>query len=263
MTNIHPTAIVDPQAELGNGVEVGPYAVIEGNTVIGDGTTIGPQAYIASGTRLGANCRVFKGAVLGTVPQDLKFGGEESLLEIGPHTTIREFATLNRGTREAGVTRIGAHCLLMAYVHVAHDCLIGDHVILANAVNLAGHVKIEDWVSIGGMTPVHQFVRIGCHAFVGGGYRVSKDIPPYILASGEPLQFTGLNTVGLKRRNFSSELMLMLKRVYRLIFRSGKNVSQALEAIEAEFEMTPEIRHIVEFIRNSERGIIRGRATAP
>ncbi len=254
---IHPTAIVDPDAKIGNDVRVGPYTVIEKDTEIGDGTTIGPQVFIASGTRIGPGCRIFKGAVLGTIPQDLKFQGEPSYLEIGANTTVREFATLNRGTRESGVTRIGSNCLLMAYVHVAHDCDIGNHVILANAVNLAGHVKIEDWVSIGGMTPVHQFVRIGCHAFVGGGYRVPKDIPPYILASGEPLQFSGLNSVGLRRRNFSSETMLLLKRVYRIIFRSGKNVSQALEIIENEFEMTPEIRHIINFIRSSERGIIR------
>ncbi len=258
MQELHPTAIVDRSAQLGENVRVGPYAVIEGNTVIGDGTVIGPQAYIAAGTRIGRNCRVFKGAVLGTVPQDLKYKGEDTLLEIGENTTIREFATLNRGTVESGTTRIGAHCLLMAYVHVAHDCEIGDNVILANAVNLAGHVKIEEWASVGGMTPVHQFVRIGCHAFVGGGYRVPKDIPPYILASGEPLQYSGLNSVGLRRRNFSSETLLLLKRVYKLIFRSGKNVSQALQTIEQEFQPTPEIQHIIEFIRASQRGIIRG-----
>jgi len=258
MQELHPTAIVDRSAQLGENVRVGPYAVIEGNTVIGDGTVIGPQAYIAAGTRIGRNCRVFKGAVLGTVPQDLKYKGEDTLLEIGENTTIREFATLNRGTVESGTTRIGAHCLLMAYVHVAHDCEIGDHVILANAVNLAGHVKIEEWASVGGMTPVHQFVRIGCHAFIGGGYRVPKDIPPYILASGEPLQYSGLNSVGLRRRNFSSETLLLLKRVYKLIFRSGKNVSQALQTIEQEFQPTPEIQHIIEFIRASQRGIIRG-----
>ncbi|RME01603.1 MAG: acyl-ACP--UDP-N-acetylglucosamine O-acyltransferase [Calditrichaeota bacterium] len=257
MSTIHPTAIIDPQAQIGKDVSIGAYTIVEGNTVIGEGTQIGPQVRIATGTRIGPGCRIFTGAVLGTIPQDLKFQGEETLLEIGEHTTVREFATLNRGTRATGVTRIGSHCLLMAYVHVAHDCVIEDHVILANAVNLAGHVKIEEWANVGGMTPVHQFVRIGCHAFVGGGFRAPKDIPPYVLASGIPLRYTGLNTVGLKRRNFSSETLLTLKRVYRLIFRSGKNVSQALAIIEKEFTPTPEVQHVIQFIRSSERGIIR------
>lgn len=254
---IHPTALVDPEAQLGEGVTVGPYAIIEKNTVIGANTEIGPHALIANGARLGSACRVFMGAVVGTIPQDLKFHGEESVLEVGDRTTIREYVTLNRGTEESGVTRIGSDCLLMAYAHVAHDCVIGNNVILANAVNIAGHVTVEDWASIGGMTPVHQFVHIGCHAFIGGGYRAVKDVPPYILASGEPLQFTGLNTIGLQRRDFSPETLLLLKRAYKLLYYSHLNVSQALQAIQEQLEPIPEIKHLVEFIKKSERGIIR------
>ncbi len=257
MSSIHHTAIVDAAAELAEGVTVGPYAVIEAGARVGAGTEIGPHVFIGTGTKIGQECRIFQGAILGTVPQDLKFKGEQSELHIGDRTTVREYATLNRGTGENGVTRVGSDCLLMAYVHIAHDCDIGDHVILANAVNLAGHVQIEEWVSIGGMTPVHQFARIGCHAFIGGGYRVPKDIPPYILATGEPLQYAGLNVVGLQRRGFSSETLRLLKRAYRLIYRSGKNVSQALEQIEKDLEMTDEVRHVYEFIKNSERGIMR------
>jgi UDP-N-acetylglucosamine acyltransferase len=209
---IHPTAIVDPRSELDAGVTVGPYSVIEADVQIGINCRIGPHVHIASGTRLGADCRVFTGAVLGSIPQDLKFGGEETALEIGERTTIREYATLNRGTKDRWKTTIGSDCLLMAYAHVAHDCIIGKHCILANAVNLAGHVVIEDWASVGGMVPVHQFVHIGQHSFIGGGYRVPKDVPPYILAAGEPLTFGGLNSVGLSRRGFSEPTLAALKR---------------------------------------------------
>lgn len=257
MTSIHETAIVHPGAELGVDVTIGPYAVVEENTRIGDRTSIGPRALVAQGTRIGNDCRIFNGAVVGTIPQDLKFHGEETTLVVGDRTTIREFVTLNRGTVDRGETRIGDDCLLMAYVHVAHDCQIGDRVILANAVNLAGHVQIDEWAGIGGMTPVHQFVRIGCHAFVGGGYRVVKDVPPYILASGEPLRYAGLNAVGLRRRNFSEDALAALKRAYKILYRSGKNVTQALEAISHEIKDVPEVEHLIQFIQNSERGIIR------
>jgi UDP-N-acetylglucosamine acyltransferase len=254
---IHPTAVVDPGAELADGVVVGPYTIIERDVQIGAGTEIASHVLIAAGTRLGRQCRVAHGAVLGTIPQDLKFSGERTTLEIGDETTIREFATLNRGTANRWVTQVGKGCLIMAYVHIAHDCRIGDHVVLANAVNMAGHVVVEDYASVGGLVPIHQFVRIGRHAFVGGGYRVAKDVPPYVLASGEPLAFAGLNTVGLNRRGFSRQTMLTLKRVYRLVFRSGLNVTQALERIEAEFDPIPEVQHVIDFIRASERGIIR------
>jgi len=254
---IDPRAVVSPEAELAEETVVGPFSIIEADVVIGRGTQIGSQVLIASGTRIGESCRIHHGAVVGTIPQDLKFEGEETTLEIGDRTVIREYATLNRGTRDRWRTRIGSDSLLMAYVHVAHDCLIGDHVVLANGVNMAGHVIIEDWASVGGLVPIHQFVRIGQHAFIGGGYRVPKDVPPYILAAGEPLRYAGLNAVGLKRRGFTEEKLRPLRRAYRLIYKSNLNVTQALAAIESEVEMTEEVRRVVEFIKASERGIIR------
>lgn len=255
-TTIHPTALVDPSAELDDGVEVGPFAVIEANVKIGKNCKIGPHAHIAPGARLSSEVKVHTGAVLATIPQDLKFGHEETTLEIGERTVIREYATLNRGTHEHWKTAVGSDCLIMAYAHVAHDCVIGNHCILANSVNLAGHVVLEDWVSLGGMVPVHQFVRIGQHTFIGGGYRVPKDVPPYILAMGEPLTFGGLNSVGLTRRGFSQEAMMSIKRAYKTLFKSKLNVSQALAKIRENGETTPEVRNVIEFIEKSERGII-------
>jgi len=257
LTNIHPTALVDPDAELGEDVVIGPYAVVQNDVVIGDGSQIASHVLIHAGTRIGKRCRVFKGAVLGTDPQDLKYAGEKTTLEVGDETTIREFCTLNRGSSHRLRTVVGSQSLLMAYVHIAHDCLIGDHVILANAVNMAGHVIIEDFASVGGMTPIHQFVRIGKHAFVGGGLRVPKDVPPYILAAGEPLTYAGINRVGLSRRGFSSETMLSLRRAYKLIYRSDLNTSQAVQKIKETMEITAEIAELLRFIEASERGIIK------
>ncbi|MDZ7268816.1 MAG: acyl-ACP--UDP-N-acetylglucosamine O-acyltransferase [candidate division KSB1 bacterium] len=258
MANIHPTAIVDPAAEIASDVTIGAYAIVEANVQIGPGCEIKPHVHLASGTRLGRNCRVFTGAVIGSVPQDLKFGGEETTVHIGDRTTIREFATINRGTKDHRETRVGSDCLIMSYAHVAHDCIIGNHCILANAVNLAGHVVLEDWAGIGGMVPVHQFVRIGQHSFIGGGYRVSKDVPPYILAVNEPLIYAGLNAVGLRRRGFTEEQLLALKRAYKILFKSGLNVSQALARLRAAGELTPEVKAVIEFVEKSERGIIGG-----
>ncbi len=257
MTNIHPTAIVDPDAQLGEDVTVGPYSIIQNDVIIGDGCQIASHVLIHAGTRMGKRCRVFNGAVLGTDPQDLKYAGEKTTLEIGDNTTIREFCTLNRGSAHRMKTVVGSNTLLMAYVHIAHDCIIGNHVILANAVNMAGHVTIEDYASVGGMTPIHQFVRIGKHAFVGGGLRVPKDVPPYILAADEPLTYEGINRVGLSRRGFSPETMMKLRQAYKLLYRSGLNVSQALSQIEATVELIPEVQDIIQFIRTSERGIIK------
>ena len=257
MIKIDEKAVVSPKAELGDNVRIGPFAVVEENVQIGENSVIAPGAHIAPGTRIGKNVRVFTGAVLGTVPQDLKFGGEETTLEIGDDTTIREYATMNRGTHESWVTRVGKNCLIMAYTHVAHDCHIGDHVILANAVNLAGHVTIEDWAALGGMVPVHQFVRIGAHAFVGGGYRVVKDVPPFVLVMGEPLQYGGINLVGLRRRGFSHEQLAAIKKAYRILYQSRLNVSQALNQIKVEMELTDDILKIIDFIEKSERGIVR------
>jgi UDP-N-acetylglucosamine acyltransferase len=253
---IHPTAIVDPKAEIDAGVTIGSYGVIESNVRLGKNCWLGPHVHVASGARIGAGCRIFTGAVLGTIPQDLKFEGEETTLEIGERTTIREFATLNRGTKDHWKTIVGSDCLLMAYSHVAHDCIIGDHCILANAVNLAGHVVVEDWASIGGMVPVHQFARIGQHCFVGGGLRVAKDVPPYILAMGEPLTFGGLNSVGLSRRGFPEATLTVLKRAYKLLYKSKLNVSQAVQRIREECALTPEVQNVLAFIEKSERGII-------
>jgi len=257
LPEIHPTAVVSPKAELGEGVSVGPFAIVEEGTRIGDGTTIGPHALIAKGTTLGRDCQVHYSAVVGTIPQDMKFSGEETALEVGDRTIIREFATLNRGTTDRWRTVVGSDCLIMAYAHVAHDCMLGNHVIMANCASLAGHVVIEDYAILGGLVAVHQWVRIGQHSFIGGGYRVPKDVPPFVRAAGEPLRPAGLNSVGLRRRGFSPETMRVLKKAYRILFRSGLNTTQAIERIGEEVELIPEIRTLVEFIESSERGIIK------
>jgi len=257
LINIHPTAIVDPKAEIGAEVTIGPYTVVQKDVVIGDGCQIGSHVLVHAGTRMGQNCRVSTGAVLATDPQDLKYAGEKTTLWIGDNTTVREFCTLNRGSSHRLKTVVGSQTLLMAYVHIAHDCIIGNNVILANAVNMAGHVTIEDFASVGGMTPIHQFVRIGKHSFIGGGLRVPKDVPPYILAASEPLTYEGINKVGLSRRGFSGEVMLQMRRAYKLIYRSKLNVSQAIDQIENTIELIPEIQYIIDFIKASERGIIK------
>ncbi|MHB2148853.1 acyl-ACP--UDP-N-acetylglucosamine O-acyltransferase [Calditrichota bacterium LG25] len=257
MVEIHPTAIVDPRAQLGVDVKIAPYAVVEKDVVIGDGTQIGPHAVIANGARLGKNCRVFTGAVISTEPQDLKFADEKTFVEIGDNTTIREFATVNRATSHSYYTRVGSNCLLMAYSHIAHDCQIGNFCTIANSVNMAGHVIIGDFVGIGGLTAIHQFVHIGDHAFIGGGLRVSQDIPPFILAAGEPIRFAGLNAVGLRRRGFSREQLDLMKKAYHIVYRENLRLKDAIERIEQSLELTAEVKKIVEFLKNSERGIIR------
>lgn len=252
---IHPTAIVDPGTELADGVKVGAYAIVGPNVEVGANTVIGSHAFIERDARIGRDCVIAKGAVLATDPQDLKYEGEETLLIVGDGTTIREYATLNRGTRATGSTRVGEGCLLMAYSHIAHDCRIGDHVIIANAVQMGGHVVIEDWATVGGLTAIHQFVRIGRHAFVGGGSRVPKDIAPYTRAAGNPCRTYGLNTVGLERRGFSSDVRERLKDAYRTIYSSGMNVSQALADLQADGVECEEVGHLLAFIEASERGI--------
>ncbi len=252
---IHATALVDPGAELGRGVVVGPYAIVGPGVTVGAGTEIGPHVLIERDTRVGKDCVLSKGAVLGTDPQDLKYAGERSTLAVGDRTVIREYATLNRGTAASGRTTVGSDCLLMAYTHVAHDCEIGNHVILANAVNLAGHVAIEDWVIVGGLTAFHQFVRVGAHAFVGGMSRITQDVLPYVRVAGNPPKLYGLNSVGLDRRGFSLEVRGALKATYRILFQSDMNVSQGLAHAEAEVEQLPEVRHLLTFIRSSQRGI--------
>jgi UDP-N-acetylglucosamine acyltransferase len=255
LTGVHPTAIVDDGAEIGTDVSIGPYCVLGPNVTIGDGARLGPHVVIERDTSIGEACRLHAGSVVGGDPQDLKYGGEATRLEVGARTVIRECATLNRGTGEGGVTRVGSDCLLMAYSHVAHDCVIGDHVVLSNAVEMAGHVRIEDWVVVGGLTAIHQFTRIGQHAFVGGATAVRKDIPPFVKASGDPASLYGLNSVGLQRRGFSLEVRSSLRRVYRLLFQSDLNVSHALAAAREQVESSPEVMHFLDFIEKSERGI--------
>lgn len=257
-TRVHPTALIDPGAELGSGVEVGPYSVIGPGVKIGSGTTLAAHVLVERDTTVGEECRIYKGAVLGTDPQDLKFKGEHTVLEVGDRTVIREYATLNRGTSASGRTAVGSDCLLMAYVHVAHDCELGNHVILANSVNMAGHVVIEDWATVGGITPIHQFVRIGAHAFVGGGSRIPQDIPPYCRAAGNPPKLYGLNSVGLERRGFSSDVRKKLKQAYRAVFQSGLNVSHGVSRAEESVEQIPEVRHFLQFIADSDRGVTIG-----
>jgi len=253
---VHPTAIVHKDAELGEGVIVGPYSIIEKNTVIGKGTNIGSHVLIAYGSRLGEDCNIHKGAVLASVPQDLKFKGEESVLEVGNGTSVREFATLNRGTSASGKTVIGKNTLIMAYAHVAHDCVIGDNVIISNSVNMGGHVEIEDNVTVGGMVPIHQFVKIGTFAFIGGGYRVPKDVPPYVLAAGEPLVYRTLNVIGLKRNGFSRDAISKLSKGYSIIYDKKTSLEEGLSQLKSNGELTPELQKTVNFFERSSRGII-------
>ncbi len=256
-TKIHSTAIVHPQAEIGEGVNIGPYAVIADKVRIGAHSSIGAHAVIEPGTQLGQNCRIYPHTVIGGVPQSLKFKGEDSLLKIGDYTIVREFATINRATADSGETVIGKHCYIMSYAHVAHDCRLGDHVIMANAATLAGHITIEDHAILGGLTPVHQFVRIGAYSMVGGASGVGKDILPYTMASGVPAKIYGLNLVGLKRHGFSSETIKKLEQAYKLIFHSKLNTSQAVAAIKEKISPCPEIEHWLEFIKTSQRGIYK------
>jgi UDP-N-acetylglucosamine acyltransferase len=253
---VHPTAIIDPDTELGADVFVGPYAVIGPRVHIGEGCNIGPHAVIEQNTRLGARCSVGPGTVLGAAPQDRKYGGEETLLEVGDETVIREFSTLHRGTPATGVTRVGSRCFIMTYVHVAHDCVIEDDVTLANAVQLAGHVHIEPHATVSGLCPVHQFVRIGTHAYIGGGSRVPQDVPPYTRAAGTPLKLYGINTIGLTRAGFSQEVRGALKHAYRLLFNSDLTTAEAAERLRRDPDLIGEVAHLVEFVASTERGVL-------
>jgi UDP-N-acetylglucosamine acyltransferase len=256
-TEIHPTAVIHSWARIGEGVRVGPYTVIGENVEIGDGCDIGSNVLIEGATKIGANNRFFHGASVGSPPQDLKYEGERSHLTIGDDNVFREFVTVNLATGEGESTVIGSRCLLMAYVHVAHNCVIGNEVVLANAVNLAGHVTIDDFVTVGGLTPVHQFVRIGKYAFVGGGSRVERDIPPFIKVAGNPLQVYGLNSIGLERRGFSAEARAHIKQIYKLLYRSDLNVSQVTDLLDGDSWDSAEAAVMAEFLRHSERGITK------
>lgn len=253
-----PLAYIHPDARIADNVVIEPFTTISKDVVIGEGTWIGPNVTIMEGARIGRNCRIFPGAVISAIPQDLKYEGERTEVHVGDHTTIRECVTINRGTKAANVTRVGGHCLLMAYVHVAHDCLIGDHCILANAVTLAGHIEIEDYAIVGGMSAVHQFVKIGPHAFISGGSMVGKDVPPFCKAARYPLSYVGVNSIGLRRRGFESETINHILDIYRILYVRGYNVSRALDIIDAEIPSSAEKDLILDFVRHSVRGVMKG-----
>jgi UDP-N-acetylglucosamine acyltransferase len=255
MPGIHPTAIVSPRAEIGDNVTIGPYAIVGDNCIIGDGCTLDARAVLEKNVRLGTNVGVGIGTILGGDPQDLKFKGEETWVEIGDGTRIREYSTINRGTAQSFKTSVGKGCFLMSYVHLAHDCHVGDGVIISNGTQLAGHVTIEDRAILSGLSAVHQFVKIGRHSFVGGCSRVAKDVPPFIKAVGNPVKLYGLNSVGLQRSGFADETVRELKRAYRLFFRSELNVSQAMERARSELPPLPEVEYFLQFIEESQRGV--------
>jgi UDP-N-acetylglucosamine acyltransferase len=256
---IHTTAIIHPTADIDSSAEIGPYTVIAGDVQVGAGTIIGSHVTIDQYTMIGPNCKIFQHAAIGAVPQDLKFKGEKSVVKIGRGTTVREFVTIHRGTELGeGITEIGEENLLMAYTHVAHDCFTGRNVIFANAATLAGHIRVGDCAILGAFVAVHQFVRIGDYAYIGGVSAVTKDIPPYVLASGTPrARLYGLNAVGLKRHRFSTEAMLALKRTYRILFRLGLTLNEGIERVTAEVDQIPEVVNFIKFIKSSERGITR------
>ncbi len=253
-----PLAYVHPQAKIANNVVIEPFVTIHKNVEIGEGSWIGSNVTIMEGARIGKNCRIFPGAVISAIPQDLKFDGEETTVEIGDNTTIREFVTINRGTKANNKTTVGNNCLLMAYVHVAHDCIIGNHCILANAANLAGHITMDDFAILGGLSAVHQFVNIGAHVMISGGSLVRKDVPPFTKAARDPLSFVGINSIGLRRRGFSAEQINQIQDIYRILYLKNMNVSQALAYIEADIPATPERDEILSFISKSSRGVMKG-----
>ena len=253
-----PLAYVHPQAKVARNVVIEPFTTIHNNVEIGSGTWIGSNVTIMEGARIGKNCRIFPGAVISAIPQDLKFEGEDSLAVIGDNTTIRECVTINRGTSASGKTQIGKNCLVMATAHIAHDCVLGDNSIVVNGVALAGHVIIGKHAIIGGLAAVHQFIHIGDHAMISGGSLVRKDVPPYTKAAKEPLSYVGINSIGLRRRGFSTDKIREIQNIYRILYQKNYNNTQALEKIEAEMEATPERDEIILFIRNSQRGIMKG-----
>ena len=253
---IHPTAIVSPEAELGDDVQIEPFVIVGPQVTVGPRSRIAARATLEQNVRLGAECQVGTGSILGGPPQDLKYAGEETWVEIGDGTVVREYCTINRGTTQSRRTTLGRNCLVMSYVHIAHDCHLSDRVILANGVQLAGHVTIETCATISGLTPVHQFVKIGAYAFIGGMSRVTKDVPPYTKAVGSPMKLYGLNAVGLQRHGFSAEAVSELKKAYRLFFRSGLNISQALDRAKTELAQLPEVANFLHFIEESGRGVL-------
>ena len=257
MPNIQPTAVVAPGAELGAGVEVGAYSVIGPNVKIGLRTKIMPHVFIDGWTTLGAECTVFPFASLGTQTQDLKYKGGAPRVEIGDRTTIREYVTVNQATNDGDFTKVGSDCHIMAYSHIAHDCIVGNGVIMANCATLAGHLVVEDFVGIGGLCGVHQFVRLGKMSYIGGCSKITQDIPPFMIADGTPLEVHTINSVGMTRRGVGEAAQALLKKAYKIIYREGLSTRQALEKIEAEIELVPEIQYLVSFIKASSRGIAK------
>ncbi|MEE9348922.1 MAG: acyl-ACP--UDP-N-acetylglucosamine O-acyltransferase [Flavobacteriaceae bacterium] len=253
-----PLAYIHPDAKIARNVVVEPFTTIHNNVVIGSGTWIGSNVTIMEGARIGENCRIFPGAVISAIPQDLKFEGEDSLVIIGDNVTIREGVTINRGTKAYGKTVIGDHCLIMATAHIAHDCILKNNVIIVNGVLLAGHVTVGEYAIIGGLSGVHQFIHIGAHAMVSGGSLVRKDVPPFVKAAKEPLSYVGINSIGLRRREFSPTKIHEIQDIYRILYQRNNNTTQAVGVIGAEKEATPERDLILEFIRNSKRGIMKG-----
>lgn len=251
-------AYIHPDAKLGNNIKVEAFAWIDKNVAIGDGTWVGPNATIMEGARIGKNCKIFPSAVVSAIPQDLKFKGEETTAEIGDNTTLRECVTVNRGTASKGKTVVGNSCLLMAYVHIGHDSFLGNNIIISNSTNVAGEIVIDDFAIISGDVQIHQFVHIGGHVMISGGSLVRKDVPPYITVAHEPVSYVGVNSIGLRRRGFTNEQIALIQDIYREIFVKEQNVTQALKYIESEIEETPERDYILDFVKNSERGIVRG-----
>ncbi|MBN1931219.1 MAG: acyl-ACP--UDP-N-acetylglucosamine O-acyltransferase [Desulfobacterales bacterium] len=255
---IHPTAIIDPKAEIDSNVQIGPYSIIQGNVFIGSGTVIGSHVVIDQYVTIGKDCRIFQYAAIGAAPQSLKFQGEKTYVKIGRGSILREFVTVHRGTQfGGGITEVGEENFLMAYTHIAHDCKTGRNVVMANNATLAGHITIGNYATIGGLVAIHQFVRIGDYAFVGGKAAVVKDIPPYVIAAGDRARLHGLNSVGLKRHGFSQSTLSLLKKTYRIIFRIGLTLNEALERVVAEVEQTPEVVNFINFIKASQRGMTR------
>ena len=255
---IHQLAFVHPDAKIGNNVTIRPFATIERNVEIGEGTIIHSNAVVMSGARIGKNCQIFPGAVISAIPQDLKFNGEETIAEVGDNTLVRECVTINRGTVAKGKTVVGNNCLLMAYCHIAHDCILGNNIIIGNASQLAGEVEVDDFAIISAATLIHQFSKIGAHVMIQGGSRISKDIPPFVTAGREPIAYCGINSIGLRRRGFSNEEISSIQDIYRYLYMSGMNISNAIVKIEEELPGTKYREQIVSFIKSSERGILRG-----
>jgi UDP-N-acetylglucosamine acyltransferase len=254
-SGVHPAAFVDPGAELGTGVTIGPNTLVGPDVTIGDGTSVGANCLIEGWTEIGRENRIFHCVVIGSEPQDFKYGGERAFVRIGDRNTIREFVTVHRPTGEGNETLVGNENYIMAYAHIAHNCIVGNHTVLANAVNMAGHVTIEDHAAVSGLSVIHQFVRIGAYSYTGGGSRVAMDIVPYIKVAGNPPVVNGLNTVGLQRNGFSAESIAVLKKAYRLLFRSELNVAQAVEQIKRDLPPIDAVKYLIDFIESSERGI--------